>query len=394
MFRFRGTWLDLAGLMTIVSITGFTFFSYAAEDDRRWLALGLLAIFAILQLLDTDHVAFGRVPLVDHLVLAALVIINLSLFWSAAEPLAVVILFFIISAHGMQSLPARPAYVWIALCGFCTIGMLAALMQPAVLGVLNGLGALGGYLFLGMAANAQRRAEHASAESQRLLEELQMAHRQLREQATQAEELAISRERNRLAREVHDTLGHRLTVAAVQLEGAQKLISRNPDKAAGMIGTVREQVVEGLSELRQTVAALRAPLEDDLSLPKALTRLVAQFEQATGIPTQLELSDRPFDLPTEYRQALYRTVQEALTNIQKHAQAHAVTVHLTPCDASGRNAWQVSVEDDGVGIDPQEMDRGFGLHGLRERADQLNGCLAVETSPVGGTRITLNLSSH
>ncbi len=392
MFRFRGSWIDIAGLMTILSITGFTFFSYAPEDDRRWLALGLLVVFTVLQLLDTKHVAFGPEPLIDHLVLAILTLINLSLFWSAAEPLSVVILFFIISVHAMESLPARTAYGWIVLLGLGTIVMLASIMQPPVLGVLNGLGTLGGYFFLGSAANAQRRAERASTESQQLLDELQVAHRQLREQAMQAEELAVSRERNRLAREVHDTLGHRLTVAAVQLEGAQKLLPRDPDKAAGMMGTVREQILEGLNELRQTVAALRAPLEDDLPLPQALTRLVTRFEQATGLPIHLTLPEHPIDLPTEYRQALYRTVQEALTNVQKHAQAQTVSVRFDQrINTDGHTAWQVAVEDDGVGISNGISHMGFGLRGLQERAEQLNGRLAVETSSAGGTRVTLNL---
>lgn len=392
MLRFRSNWIDLAGLMTSLSITGFTFFSYSPEDDRRWLALGLLVIFAALQLLDSKLFTLGREYLTEYLVLTMLTVINMSLYGIAAEPLSVVILFFILSVHAMQSLPTHHAYGWIALFGLFTIGMLATVMHSAVLGVLNGLGALGGYFFLGFATNAQRRAEGANAESQRLLSELQEAHRQLREQAMQAEELAISRERNRLAREVHDTLGHRLTVAAVQLEGAQKLIPHDPDKATGMIGTVREQVLEGLNELRQTVAALRAPLEDDLALPTALVRLVNQFEQATGIPTHLTLPPHLIDLPTEHRQALYRTVQEALTNVQKHAQAQSVSVSLDQCiNPAGCTALQVTVEDDGVGIADGHRRKGFGLHGLQERADQLNGCLTVPSTPAGGTRIALNL---
>lgn len=392
MFRFRRSWIDLAGLMTILSITGFTFFSYSPEDNRRWLALGLLVAFTFFQLLDSKRFICGREHLLPHLLLAILAVINLGLFWSDAEPLSVVILFFVLSVHAMEALPTRNAYGWIVLFGLCTIGMLASIMDPAVFGVLNGLGALGGYFFLGFAANAQRRAERANDESQRLLNELQVAHRQLRQQAMQAEELAISRERNWLAREVHDTLGHRLTVAAVQLEGAQKLMPHDPDKAAGMIGTVHEQVLEGLNELRQTVAALRAPLEDDLSLPKALARLVNHFEQATGIPTHLALPVHPIDLPTDHRQALYRTVQEALTNVQKHAQAQSVSVSLDQLvQSTGRTTLQVIVADDGVGMPDEASLQGFGLRGLQERADQLNGCLAVETSPEGGARVIMNL---
>lgn len=392
MLRFRRSWITITGLVTILSITGLTFFGYAPTDNRRWLALGLLVIFAFVHLLDLKRIAPRRTSLPAYLLLVTLTVINIGLFWCAAEPLSVVILFFVLSVHAMEALPTRHAYGWIVLFGFCTIVMLATMTEPAVFGVLHGFAALGGYFFLGLAANAQRRAEQANDESQRLLKELQVAHRQLRQHAMQAEELAISRERNRLAREVHDTLGHRLTVAAVQLEGAQKLIAHNPNKAVSMVATVHEQVREGLSELRQTVAALRIPMEEALPLPKALAHLVTHFEQATGIPTHLTLPVHPLDLAAEYRQALYRTVQEALTNVQKHAQAQTVAVCLDQCvKASGCAIVQVTIDDDGVGMPAADNRKGFGLHGLQERAEQLSGCLRIDTSPMGGTRIILHL---
>ncbi|MDH3602437.1 MAG: histidine kinase, partial [Candidatus Tectomicrobia bacterium] len=350
-FRFRIRWIDIAGLMTILSITGFTFFSFPPQDQRRWVALGLLVVFTLVQLLDIQPAKTGRQHRASHLILAFLVVINMGLFWSNANPLSVVILFFVLSVHAMETLPTRLAFSWIGLFGLCTISMLATVMQPAFIGMLNGMGALGGYCFLGLAANAQRRAEQAHEESQRLLNELQVAHRQLREQANQAEELAISRERNRLARDVHDTLGHRLTVAAVQLEGAQRLISRDPDKATDMVSTVRQQVMDGLNELRQTVAALRAPLEHERPLSQALTGLVQQFEQATGLTLHLDLPDPLLHLSRDYRQALYRTIQEALTNIQKHAQAHVVSVRVEQrVNADGHPVLLVAVEDDGIGL--------------------------------------------
>jgi signal transduction histidine kinase len=208
--------------------------------------------------------------------------------------------------------------------------------------------------------------------------------------------LAMSQECNRLARELHDTLGHRLTVAAVQLEGAQKLIPYQPTKAADMIGTVRQQVLEGLTELRGTVAALRTPLPDVLPFPQALSRLVNQFAQATGIPTQLALPNQIIELPTTYRQALYRAVQEGLTNIQKHAQAHDVSVrvdllHEARMGDGVNTAVQVTIDDDGVGLTADARRPGFGLRGLQERAAQLNGHVSVDTLPEGGTRLSMRL---
>ena len=138
----------------------------------------------------------------------------------------------------------------------------------------------------------------ARRESQALLADLQEAHSQLQEYALRAEEMAVVEERNRLAREMHDTLGHRLTVASVQLEGAQRLCDQDQERAAGMVGTVREQVREALGELRSTVATLRTPVEADLHLRSALRRLAAHFEEATGLAIHQVLPDEMPPCPT------------------------------------------------------------------------------------------------
>ena len=276
--------------------------------------------------------------------------------------------------------------------------MLAYILAPEWgFGLLNGLGATCGYFFIGSAANAQRRAEAANAESKHLYQELQIAHQQLQEQAAHAEALAVAEERNRLAREMHDTLGHRLTVAAVQLEGAQKLVKRDSEKAMQMIGTVREQVLEGLTELRRTVAALRTPLEDDLPLRTALTRLTTTFTEATGIQTELSLPATIPALPPAQRHALYRAAQEALTNIQRHAKAKQAHVEVTLmgdktiADGMVDTKILVTIADDGIGMNGATSPGGYGLRGLAERASQLGGEFFVQPQNGGGTRIVMRL---
>jgi signal transduction histidine kinase len=252
-----------------------------------------------------------------------------------------------------------------------------------LLGVFNALGTCAGMFFVGAAAHAQKRAEEAGAESRRLLAELQDAHRRLQEYAAHAEQLAAEQERNRLAREVHDTLGHRLTVAAVQLEGAQKLIARDPEKAARMVETVRREVAEGLAELRGTVAMLRAPLDGGLSIAAAVTRLAARFQEATGVAVTLDLPPALPPVSPDQRQALYRAVQEALTNVQRHAHAQHVAVRFQVDAAMLR----VTVEDDGAGLPADAAGRGYGLRGLRERAEALGGRFAATPLPGGGTQV-------
>jgi signal transduction histidine kinase len=161
-----------------------------------------------------------------------------------------------------------------------------------------------GYIFCGAFAYSLARTSAAQHRSEALLAELQATHQQLQEYAARVEELAVSQERNRLAREMHDAVGHRLTVAAVQLEGAERLIPTQPGRATQMVNTVHQQVVEALAELRRAVATLSTPLDVDLSLPKALTRLTTRFEEATGIKINRSLPDDVPFLPEAQRLAL------------------------------------------------------------------------------------------
>jgi signal transduction histidine kinase len=283
-------------------------------------------------------------------------------------------------------LPLRQGVYWIVICTLVTAASFAVginlgegLVALFLYGVL--------YSFIGVFAGALARADAARRESQGLLAELQAAHQQLQEYALRAEEMAVVEERNRLAREMHDTLGHRLTIASVQLEAAQRLCPTDAERAAGLVGTVREQVREALAELRATVATLRAPVEADLHLRSALQRLMAHFEQATGLTVHQVLPNEMPPLPDAHRLVLFRVAQEALTNIQKHAGASQVWLVLTVAD----EAVTLLVGDDGKGISLRSGQTGFGLQGLRERAEQLGGELHLEPRPGGGTQLAFRL---
>jgi signal transduction histidine kinase len=186
---------------------------------------------------------------------------------------------------------------------------------------------------------------------------------------------------------MHDTLGHRLTVAAVQLEAAQRLCPSDPERAAGMVGTVREQVSEALRELRATVATLRTPVEADLELGSALRRLAEQFERATGLEIHRVVPDALPSLPDPHRLALYRAAQEALTNVQRHAGAEQVWLVLS---VSGADI-TLLVSDDGRGLRLSHGEAGFGLRGLRERAEQLGGAVHLSPRSGGGTQLSFSL---
>lgn len=297
------------------------------------------------------------------------------------------ILGFTFAVHAVIIYPNRKAIPWIGALSVMTT-LLFAWQSDWVEALLVGIGISLGYAAFAYFTYARISAEAERRKSEELLAELREAHDQLKAYTERAEELAVAQEHNRLAREMHDTLGHRLTVAAVQLEGAQRLIPSDPEKAACMVSTVRQQVSEALADLRSTVATLRTPLEADLPLNLALTRLARGFEESTSLPVHLELPEEPLiELPASHRLALYRAAQEGLTNVQRHAQAHQAWLRLVCEDG----AVALTVADDGSGFPDTGDLPGFGLHGLRERASLLGGELRLEERHGGGAQLTLRL---
>ncbi|MXX27396.1 MAG: sensor histidine kinase [Caldilineaceae bacterium SB0668_bin_21] len=222
---------------------------------------------------------------------------------------------------------------------------------------------------------------------QNLLTELNGAHARLQRYAGQAEWLAAATERERIARDLHDALGHRLTVSVVQLEGAHKLMAQDPRQAAGMIETVRSQLTTGLRELRQTLQALRGEEINSDSLVSSLQQTVDAFADATGIVCHCQMPEAlRAPLSDDQCTAIYRTVQETLTNAQKHARALNIWVDL---EASA-GAVVLRVRNDGRDFDPSNGS-GSGLRGMRERAELLGGDLWVTTPAEGGILVHLSL---
>ncbi|MCB8976512.1 MAG: sensor histidine kinase [Ardenticatenaceae bacterium] len=295
---------------------------------------------------------------------------------------------FVLSAQAMLFLPLLPGLAWIFV--FIVATWLAGFLAVDVMHANDIVAILGGYLFFGTFGAGLRQANEARLHSQQLLTELQETHEKLKAYTSQAQQLAVAEERNRLAREMHDSLGHRLTVAVVQMEGAQRLIPTNPERSANMIGTMRTQLKQALAELRQTVSALRSPessAELNGSLATAVTHLAQTFQEATGLPVHLALPDDVPLLPEAHRLALYRAAQESLTNVQRHANARQAWLDL----AANDEAVTLTVADDGQGFSKEVADGSFGLIGLRERAEQLGGVVTLGAAEQGGAKLSVQL---
>jgi two-component system, NarL family, sensor histidine kinase DevS len=188
-------------------------------------------------------------------------------------------------------------------------------------------------------------------------------------------------ERRRLALELHDETGQALTSVLLGLRAVEETVNEDVNTA---LGDVRELVVGALQDVRRLAVELRPKVLDDFGLVPALERLTSGFTDQTGIAVELEPHLLATRLPSEIETALYRIVQEALTNIVKHAQATKVSVVLTRADGSVK----IVVEDDGRGFSRDESSgEGLGLVGMHERIALLNGRLDVESSPGAGTTL-------
>ncbi len=218
------------------------------------------------------------------------------------------------------------------------------------------------------------REEQARQEVERLAEELQEANQLLRAYSIQAEELAITKERNRLAREIHDSLGHYLTVINVQLQAAQTLLENDLPRARAALEKSQGLAQEGLQEVRRSVAALRESPVAQRPLPEAIDALLAE-QRAAGTVAELTVHGEPRTLDAPVALTLYRVAQEGLTNVRKHARASRVDVTL---DFRPETAVALTIRDNGVGAESTQG--GFGLLGLKERIALLQGEMHIETA--------------
>ncbi|PYG00543.1 Signal transduction histidine kinase [Georgenia satyanarayanai] len=197
-------------------------------------------------------------------------------------------------------------------------------------------------------------------------------------------------ERERLAREIHDTLAQGLSSIQLLLRAAERALPDRPDVAAGHVLRAREAAVDNLAEARRFVRDETPPGLDAGALPAALERLAAATTDA-GVPTAVVVSAAPDELPTSHEVALLRVAQSALANVVQHASATRARVVLGVVGDEVR----LEVADDGVGFDAQDVhpagDGGFGLTTMRARAEVLHGTLTVESAPGRGTVVAVRL---
>jgi signal transduction histidine kinase len=237
------------------------------------------------------------------------------------------------------------------------------------------------------------REQASRARSEELLAELGHSHRQLQGYAGQVAELATTRERNRLAREIHDSLGHYLTVINVQLEKALVLRAKKPQEADRAVSDAKLLAGEALQDVRRSVSALRTTSKLPALFP-SLTTLVERV-QSEQTPIALHIEGNEAGYSPQGLLTLYRAAQEGLTNIQKHAGASQVWVDLK---LEQREAI-LRLRDNGCGFDAARLqqegyEQGYGLRGIQERLELVGGSLKIESVPSQGTTLLVRIPGN
>ncbi|MFC5816099.1 sensor histidine kinase [Nonomuraea harbinensis] len=251
--------------------------------------------------------------------------------------------------------------------------------QSFVAAIVNGAAVLLLCLVILVVVVAMIESERRAEVTRRLLADLEQAHAELRRYAAQTRELAIAEERTRIARDMHDSVGHYLTVINVSLANAQRYRTARPEAAWDEVRQAQELTLEALTDTRRWVRALK-PLRMKGRTGVAALRALAESFGSADTDVAFTVRGTWPDVDESRELVCYRIVQEGLTNALRHSRARNIVVAL---DCTPERV-ELTVSDDGAGAERDSITTGFGLRGLRERLESVNGALDVSSDPGEG----------
>ncbi|PAX51181.1 sensor histidine kinase [Brunnivagina elsteri] len=222
-------------------------------------------------------------------------------------------------------------------------------------------------------------------------EKLAAANEKLKQYALKVEHQATLEERNRIAREIHDSLGHSLTALNLQLETGLKLWQTNPAKAHDFLARAKQLGSKALQDVRQSVSTIRSRSnsfggEQSESIEEAIIVLLEDVERAINVKPTYNLNIS-YVLPSEISIAVYRVIQESLTNICKYANATEVKLELSTSSVE----LNLQIKDNGIGFELNQNTTGFGLQSMRDRTESLGGKFNIETSFGNGCKVQVKI---
>jgi signal transduction histidine kinase len=355
-------------------------------EDRLWPFAILVGGYLVLLLLEPLYIRRHRVLTYISLLVQSAIICTISVVAPAADFWAV--LFCPLVVQVMHNFPQRT--------GFLITGVFTAITSVFL---LWGLGLEVGlplilvfaviYFLLAAFIAIILEAVAARDESQKQQAELQAAHRQLQTYTARAEELAVLQERNRLARELHDSVTQSLYSLTLLAEAGQRMIrAEDLQQIAGNQTRLGQIAQQALQEMRLLVYELRPLALKSEGLVGALEQRLETVERRAGIQARV-LVEGEVDLAPGLEEELYGIAQEALNNALKHARASKIVLSVRMVDKSVI----LEVADDGQGFDLAEVQvkGGLGLISMQERAEKIGGQLDIDSAPGEGTRVSVKV---
>lgn len=271
----------------------------------------------------------------------------------------------------------------VSILAFLLIALIAKVPPQTIW--TNILSFMAGQIFVIIFTQAIVDEETARLKVENLANELMRANNQLRDYAGKVEELTLTKERNRLAREIHDGLGHSLTTINMQIKASRAVMEKNAEKAKEMLDSAQKITRDALEEVRDSIFAIRTSSENSIRLEDQLKQLISHSEPS-GIRVKFKVIGQARDLSPKIEYTLYRTAQESLSNVLKHSRATRAWVTL---DFSLPKTTRLTIRDDGIGA--EQLEEGYGMKGLRERVHLVNGKVAFETSRGRGVSVTIEV---
>jgi signal transduction histidine kinase len=344
----------------------------------------LLLVYVVLTL--AEPMISARVGWYLHLHCALQTALTVYLIWLIPFYDFFAILLIPPSIQVMQVFERHIGFVWIGIFATVvgtTFFLTSEVKSASTFALMYGIN----YLFFASYSLALKQAETARRESQALLAELQTANRQLQAYAAQVEELAAAQERNRLARELHDSVTQTLFSLTLTARTTRALLTRDPSRMEEQLDRIHDLAQDALAESRSLIAHLRPKTMTAGGLVNALRQHVADRRDRDGLAVTLDIAGER-RLPADTEEALFRIVQEALSNVVKHARTDQaeVTLRLESDQVS------VQVQDRGVGFDLDQAEARvghLGLTSMNERVKLLGGTFSIESQPQAGTSVSV-----
>ena len=367
--------LDLATYFSIVAMS-LLGISGLPTLNLQLMALGLCLLFGLLHRFYFRTEAYYRNPNLYFALQAFVLMLTFVLGPSSAD--AFNFLFLLLAIHTAVALPGKAATIWIVLYYAIVSGIV--LLTRRLDGVYAALFYLIAYVLCGFFGHTLQQAEVARDRNQRLLDELQTAQRKL-------QELAVVEERNRLARDLHDSVKQQVFAISMQLSAARTSMAET-DKAYQSVTEAERLAQQAGSELTTLIQELRPPSLERKSLPVAIREHAEGWSRQNQIDVEMDI-DENISVDLQAEQALFRVLQEALANVARHSQASRVMVTLK----SENEFVKLRIEDNGTGFDAEKIIKGVGLDSMQERLAGMNGKLEVSSQETKGTRITAMVRS-